>query len=337
MAKKRTTVFNDIMIDALDILNVSSESDGASPYQLEKARRAFSNLLDRLERKGIRIFRREWRTRTFQPSSLSLVASETYECIKSHTSINASNWVLSASYVTDDIIYPSTYNGMYYVAQNDGTSDGTEPSFDPIQDSLTLDNDIYWKALPDNKPGLGKDWLSYWRKRKIDGVAWANNTSYYATGSFDLLDDEIEITNAAVHYNTNYPIQINIMHTDEYSIDPCISETGCPDSLYVRTDGLYAKTCQLSPAPDLTGTEGYVLKYFVNKRGLDAEEGTVDIDFPDHWFETLTYMLASALCLPFQIDIEYAQRVDKKAENLYNEMKRSDRQTVRPERVTPCW
>lgn len=337
MTKKRTTVFNDILLDALDILNISSESDGATAYQLEKARRAFSNLLDRLERKGIRIFRREWRTRTFEASSLSVVASETYECIKSHTSINATTWALSTAYAIDAIVYPSTYNGMYYVAQNAGTSDGTEPSFNPIQDSLTTDDDISWKAFPDNKPGVGKDWVSYWRKRKTGGTTWVINTSYYATGSFDLLDDEIEITNASVFYGTNNPIQINLINTDDYAIDPCISETGCPADLYVRTDGLYMKNCQLSPAPDLTGTDGYVLKYFVNKRGLDAEEGTVDVDFPDHWFDTLTYMLASSLCLPFQIDTEYAQRVDRKAETLYNEMKRSDRQTVRPERVTPCW
>lgn len=337
MSKKRTTVFNEILLDALDILNISSESDGATAYQLEKARRAFSNLLDRLERKGIRIFRREWRTRTFQSSSLVLVNSETYECIKSHSSVNATTWTISTAYTADDIVYPSTYDGMYYVAQNNGTSAGTQPTFNPIQNSLTLDNNIYWKALPDNKPGVGKDWLSYWRKRKTDGIVWVNNTSYYATGSFDLLDDEIEITNATVFYAENKPMQVNLINTDEYAIDPCISETGYPTDLYVKTDGLYMKTCQLSPAPDLTGVDGYILKYYVNKRGLDAEEGTIDVDFPDHWFETLTYMLASSLCLTFQIDFEYAQRVDRKAEVLYNEMKRSDRQTVRPERVTPCW
>jgi hypothetical protein len=334
---KRTNSYNTIILKALKMVNIGDEIDGPTAYQLETARDAFSDILDSLESRGTRIFRREWRTRTFQPASLSLVAGETYECYRSHTSINASTWTSATAIVEGQFVYPTTYNGMYYEAQGDGTTGGTEPTFEIDQDSQTTDNDIVWVAYPDNKPGVGKAWIKYWVKSGVDGTTWAINTSYRAAGTFELLDDEIEILKASVKYGNEDPIILDIITDSDYASIGYLNEKGTPSKIYIATDGLYSNRVELFPNPDQTGTDGYVLHYLVNKRGMSADTGTTDVDVPDNWFLCLQFMLASMLCFYFQIDAETAGRIDRKAEQLYKSLMRVDLQLLGSEGVTPCW
>ncbi|MHB0969307.1 MAG: PilW family protein [Thermoanaerobaculia bacterium] len=58
-------------------------------------------------------------------------------------------WTPSTTFVTGNVVKPSTLNGFSYVALNDGTTGAGQPTFPVTMGATIVDNDITWKAVPE--------------------------------------------------------------------------------------------------------------------------------------------------------------------------------------------
>ena len=171
---KKSKTVDDIIKGALRVVNAYSDGDEPDVSAMEDARSTLNDILDFLETKGFLFFLREWRTRVFESSDVIDVSSSYYRCILQHTSANYTAWVASTAYSENDLVIPTTYNGYYYklTTVDGGTSGGSEPTFPENQDETVSDNGLTWVAIPDTKPGAGKDWRKYWYLSFRFGWLW---------------------------------------------------------------------------------------------------------------------------------------------------------------------
>jgi hypothetical protein len=76
---------------------------------------------------------------------------------------------------------------------------------------------------------------------------------------------------------------------------------------------MYARTARLSPIPQLTGPEGYILHYETVLKVPVTENTADNLPYIDGWFKYLTFALAADLAPEFGVGITDKVYLDKKA------------------------
>ena len=284
-----------IIKTAYKITNLIVDNEEPSSTQYSEGREAFNDLVNHLENKSP-IFRRAQRTRAFQDSSIVTLNGKTFRCIQSYSSQNKSTWQSSTSFSQGALVSATTENGFAYEAQNSGTSGGSEPNFPEFQDAVVLDNDITWKAILSDTPGLGLASSSYWSESDSSSgaVSYESDTKYYRAGDFQLEDDESGIQNASIRHN-GQDYHVGILSSSEWNdISDKSKSKGMPEFIYIFYDGSSNATVNLYPEPKLTGADGYILNYTSTLKSYDYDAGD-SLDFPDRWNMALTYSLAASV------------------------------------------
>lgn len=315
-----TKTVDSLIKSALRIVNGYSDGEEPDVAKMEEAREAFNVILDDLENQGTQIFRREWRTRVFETSSIISEGTKYYRCIRQYTSPTINTWTLNTSYNEGDLIYPSVYSGYYYQSTTaNGTSSGSEPTFPTNQEESVVDNDITWKCIPDIKPGLGKNYHQYWVEddTQTAGASYANNTTYRRSGDFLLKEDESSIERCFIrHKKTDGPIFI--IRTQDYADMAYKTNLGYPEKLYLESLNEIATLAHLCPSPSLVGGDGHVLHYLAIIRN-ENYNGSKNIDLPDNWFRALKWLLASEVGLEYNVDVSSQVYNDRKAKKMLSQ------------------
>lgn len=100
-----------------------------------------------------------------------------------------------------------------------------------------------------------------------------------------------------------------------------------PEFLYVTplTTGATTVTAHLSPVPNANGT----LTYWA--RGLvDIFDNSTDpADIPDHWIRWLVWELAADLAWDYRKDLEEIDRLQRKADQLFEQVMSGEMQAIR--------
>jgi len=293
--------------------------DGADPdtEKVEDARMALMEILARWEALPEFYHSTRFRTRTFEDPSVVLESGTYYRCILGFTSYDAATWQASTAYSVGDYVLPSTVNGYVYRCTVAGTSNSSEPTFPAYQGRTVTDSTVTWIAVPDNKPGEGKDWTTYFVEdaSETSGSSWAYNTYYHSPGEFELLGDEYDILSAYIRYQKNdYDLEkqsYNIFRTLNQK-----TEEGMPAYFAMEITDTYDQTCHLRDIPQYTGDEGYILHYEAQIRNLkyDATDDTVEL--PDVLYSALIWQLCADIADESQIPDATIQRWEMKAHTL---------------------
>jgi hypothetical protein len=310
---KRTATVDQLLNRVIRILNGYMEGEEPSVEQMENARFVLNGYIDSLEETSSLFFLRADRQYIFPENSIVLESGVRYRCIKSFTSPTITTYATSTSYTTGDNIYPTTYNGYRYEAQNDGTSSSSEPTFPEIQSNTITDNDIVWKAIPDEKPDVGNNWRTFF---KIDSSATGGSSyasgEYVRAGDFNLQDDEVLIESAFVRKD-GVDVELTITSDIDFSTVSDKSSEAEPTHLYLENIGLNTKV-HLYPGPSSVGGDGYILHYKARLRAQNYE-GSTTLNMPDSWFTAVIYNVADRLADEYQLPAAdraiIAQRAEK--------------------------
>lgn len=329
---------DDLLLQALRIVNGYTDGETPDPEKVEQARQAFNNVVDELEVKGVRLFRREWRQRIFEDSSFVLGSdSQYYRCIKNHQTPSIGTWITVSPFQQGDKVFPSVRNGYYYICTVAGTSEVFEPTFPANQDEEVVDGNVTWKAVPDTEPVEGKNYSTFWIQDSTGtGSAYEMEIAYRSSGDFYLKDDELDIIQAVIRQKSFNDYPVKIIHDFEY-MDGCRKYMrGIPDVLYIEQQGIYQRLCHLDPIPSLVGAEGYILHYQVYLKNLNSEDN-IDVDFPDNWFLYLKWAVASELGMEYSLSTSRMQYIDLKVKEKFMLVKPNDSQNVTERIMKSCF
>jgi len=324
---KTSKTVDDIIKGSLRIVNAYSDGEEPEVEKMEDARSALNDILDFLETKGFLFFLREWRTRIFEATDVIDVSGSYYRALVRHTSANYTTWAATTTYSEADLVVPTVYNGYYYkcTTVDGGDSGGSEPTFPTNQDATVTDNVLTWEAIPDTKPGVGKDWRSYWYldSSKKSGATYAVNTLYRRAGDFLLKDDEQSIERSFIR-KSNQDSPIAIIRTSEYSDLTHKYIESVPCDLYLEQQGANNVLCHLDPSPSSVGTDGYVFHYLASIR-IENYEGSKNVSLPDDWFMAIKWLLASEIGAEFQVSLDQQIYNDKRADSLMTDVMKSNK------------
>jgi len=107
-----------------------------------------------------------------------------------------------------DIVRPTTSNGFYYECVSGGITGSTEPTWGTLDGESTIDNDVEWRAIPDNLLVKNGDTItaSVWEVDDTDVIVdsdgingfdtFARVTAVPATASSFILRNVVTITRA---------------------------------------------------------------------------------------------------------------------------------------------
>jgi hypothetical protein len=309
-----TKIVYRLVKQALEIINVFADGDEPTAAQYQRGIDAFNDIVSDLENRSP-IFRKEWRTRAFQPSTIVSHNGKKYKCLKSYSSQNKNTRTNLTAYTEGALVLPSTEGGYTYIALNDGTSGSQEPSFPEYQDQTVMDGTVEWKAILSDTPGLGLDWTTYWEEYSgsSPAVPYVKNAIYVHAGDFELQDDERGIDKCYIRYKDISYEPLDLLNSSDWaSLSGRPTQEGVPDSLYIFYDGINTAMAHLNPAPIETGADGYVLHYLATLRSYDYDQ-SVNIDFPDRWNRALKWALAAELGYEFGVSETILNRIEKKA------------------------
>ena len=297
-----TATVDKLLKEVIKILNGHMEGSDPSIEQMEDARFAFNRYLDNLPQLGSRFFLRANRQYIFPNDSIVLEGGVRYRCIKAFTAPTITTYATSTSYSQGDNVYPSVYNGFRYEAQNAGDSAGSAPTFPEIQNYTVVDNDITWKAIPDEKPNVGLNWRTYFKEDSevTGGSAYAAG-DYVRAGQFYLQADEVSIESAYIRKNDeDTPLTI----VSEYKFDPVVEKAsqGKPTHIYIENIE-NNKKAHLYPNPDSVGIDGYVLHYKAQLRA-ETYEGSKVLNLPSEIYTQIMYGVANELAMQYKLSSE---------------------------------
>lgn len=262
------------------------------------------------------------------------------------TDETATVWSAAATVTSGDVYEPTARNGYLFKATNSGTTGSTEPSWD-LGGNDTTDNDVTWAAYeiitwtakPDNKPGLGKDWRTYWflDSSITSASAWAINTEYRVAGSFDLLSDEYGINRAFIRQG-NWDREVTVYEYNEYQLNEGHKENkGVPCELYIESVGKTTVKAHVKPIPSLTGADGYVLHYEAYIKNERFSSNDSDSDIPDLWNRFFIFQLSADLSPEYSVDLQREQAFQAKANDLFKRATKSDSPKVSRRFIKPCY
>jgi len=307
-----TATVDKLLKEVIKILNGHMEGSDPSIEQMEDARFAFNRYLDNLPQLGSRFFLRANRQYVFPDDSIVLEGAVRYRCIKAFTAPTITTYATSTSYSEGDNVYPSVYNGFRYEAQNAGDSAGSAPTFPVIQNYTVVDNDITWKAIPDEKPNVGLNWRTYFKEdlSATGGSAYAAG-NYVRAGQFDLQSDEVSIESAYIRKN-NEDTTLDIV--TDYNFQPVVEKAsqGKPTHIYIENIGVNKKA-HLYPNPDSVGIDGYVLHYKAQLRA-ETYEGSTVLNLPSDTFTQIIYGVADMLAMQYNVSSEQQILIKRKLE-----------------------
>jgi len=281
--------------------------------QTDEAQNALNMILHALQNETSSPFR----TKTLSSPVISAEEvtgsdSNIYTAIRTHTSPNASTWVMSTSYSKGDLVFPSSRGGYYYEAQGAGTSDSSEPTFPSQPGATVVDNDITWKAYADTKPVTGAAYKQYWNQEGSTGGSYAQNTEYRSAGDVRLDSDVLEVRQVWYRDNVDDDNAIKLISSKEYNNIVDKTDTGKP--LYAFFDDSFTPTLRIWPQPDSTD---YLIMYeavtVFNDMDLGADTGLSTENFLNRWIKYLSYELAVHLGEEYQIPDGKLVRLERKA------------------------
>ena len=297
-----TATVDKLLKAVIKILNGHMEGSDPSIEQMEDARFAFNRYLDSLPQLGSRFFLRANRQYVFPDDSIVLEGGVKYRCIKAFTAPTITTYATSTSYSEGDNVYPSVYNGFRYEAQNAGDSAGSAPTFPVIQNYTVVDNDITWKAIPDEKPNVGLNWRTYFKEDSsaTGGSAYAAG-DYVRAGQFYLQADEVSIESAYIRKNDE---DTHLTIVSEYKFDPVVEKAsqGKPTHIYIENIE-NNKKAHLYPNPDSVGIDGYVLHYKAQLRA-ETYDGSKVLNLPSEIYTQIMYGVADELAMQYKLSSE---------------------------------
>ncbi len=312
-----TLTRSEIIASALRLIGVlSTGEDTSSDFitnQTDEAQDALHMILMSLQNETSNPFRKV-------TLSVPVVSSEEvtgsdsniYTSIKTHTSPNASTWVMSTSYSKGDLVFPSSRGGYYYQAQGAGTSDSSEPTFPAQPGATVVDNDITWKAFPDTKPVTGASYKQFWEQSGSTGGSYAQNTEYRAIGDVQLDPNVLEVTQVWYREDVDDDVEIKLISKQEYN--NIVDKTDTGDPFYAYFDDTFTPTLRLWPQPDSTD---YLIMYeavtVFNDMDLGSDTGISTENYLNRWIRFLAYELAVHLGEEYQIKSKKIERLERKA------------------------
>jgi hypothetical protein len=328
---KLTYTVDDVCKAALRAVGGYSSAQDPTALQMSEAREALNQIFDKIEHKlGFQGFLTDNRQRVFSEYSRVLQDLKYYRCINNYTAPTAANWVASTAYTEGAVVLNTSYDGNYYKARNAGTSHSSEPTYNSNQGANTTDNDIVWEAIPDEKPGVGNNWKSFWIEDTTEtAVVYAYSIDYLRAGVFDLKEDEIEIMRAYIRYSGNdnkLTIVTELSHYEE----SLKSNQGVPEYLYLEQVGSDTTRCHIEPAPKLVGKDGYVLHYIALLRA-ENYTGTKTMSIPDHYFHFLKYELAYEISVEYDVSPEKYKLFEIKSHRAIKDINSRNTPRVSPE------
>lgn len=324
-----TATVDELLRYVIKILRGNMEGDDPSIAQMEEARFVFNRYMDRLGEQGSRFFLRDNRQYIFPTDSIVLEGGVRYRCIRAFTAPTITTYATSTSYSTGDNVYPSVYNGFRYEAQNDGDSAGVAPTFPVIQNATVVDNDITWKAIPDEKPSVGLNWRTFFKQddSATGGSAYAAG-DYVRAGDFNMQDDEVSFETAYIRKNGEDTL-LTIVSDYDFKVISQKAEQGEPTHIYIENAGL-TKKAHVYPNPDSVGVDGYVLHYKAQLRAETYENSTV-LNLPSEMFMQVIYGVADGLADVYNVPIAEREVINKLANQYSTNSKDLDFPSVSPE------
>ena len=247
-----------------------------------------------------------------------------YTCIRQHKSVNAITWTMSTAKSVGDKVYPTVENGFYYevvkltISGTSGNTSLSEPTFPDRQGVTVTDNEVVWEAKADNKPGVGKDWESYWVVRGSTGGSWAVNTDFYTIGEFDLPSGVEDVLNVYFREDKD-DLKLPLISRDKYNQIYDKGDDGEPYCVffdkYMRNDVNSRATYRLVVYPQSDNTNR-VIHYDALMSMNDVDVGTDTLqstfNLPNRWITCIEYGLAYRLGEEFQISSSKLARLEKK-------------------------
>lgn len=148
----------------------------------------------------------------------------------------------------------------------------------------------------------------------------AADGSYTFQSGGDVTTVPLDITHMRIT-RSSIDLELTRMTREEYQSLPVKTTQGQPTQWFYdrqRDSG----TLYLWPVPDsLAGT----LKFTYRRRIMDMDSGSNDFDFPQEWYEAITYGLANRMIGPYgKAGTPEAQRVEREALRSYLVVKSYD-------------
>jgi hypothetical protein len=258
-------------------------------------------------------------------------------------------WVAGTAYTSGDVVSPITANSHFFRCLVSGTSDTVEPDWLAGESSVTDGTVtwerfevILWKCVPDTKPGVGKNYRTYWVEDdsliSASSSAYSTGTEYLSGADFLLADDELYLTAAHIRYEGSDLTSMAVLDYKKFMQDATNrTNLGTPDAISIEVVDLYSRRACVCPIPLQTGADGYVLHYEVVLKTSSPDDQNADMEYLDGWFLYLEFQLAANLAPEYGLPIQEKIYLDKKAEKLYNECKTSDDPKVTERKVRSCY
>lgn len=335
---------NDILLSSLRMVNGYSDVNGPDSEKLEETLSAFQDIVNHLEARGFKLFKKVWRERVLNANSNIQVGSNYYRCYKQHTVPTISTWTADTAYLVDEYVYPTVYNGFYYicsevVAESDSKTGAVEPTFLAQQNEETTDNNVVWKAIPDSKPEVGFNFRTYWILDTTlnSGDAYTTGTTFYSSGCFSLQDDELYISNAYISSNDDLESDLEIIGSDQYEKLTRKYDRGDPYYLNIEQIDIYDRMAHLYPIPKTVGMDGDILHYETTLKIADNTESTESTGFIDSYFRFLKFCLTADIAAENGVDWQQNIYLDKKAEVLFKELKAISFPKTTTRRMSSCY
>lgn len=260
-----------------------------------------------------------------------------------------STWQASTGFTSGDVISPTVANGYFFRCISSGTTDTAEPDWTSEEDTINDGSAIWvkyehivWRCIPDTKPGLGKNYRSYWvlddSISDADASLWNVNSSFKSAGNFTLQEDELYITSAHIRYQNNSNMAMSIIDHKRFQEDINNKwNKGLPELMSIELIDLYTRQANVFPIPSQTGLDGYIMHYEVVLKTSSPVDQNQDMEYLDGWFRYLDFQLAADLAPEFSLPLQEKIYLDKKAAILFKECQPSDSEKVTERRVKPCF
>lgn len=332
---------NEIISKALRLIGVLPTGDTTSSdfitAQTDEAQDSLNMILSDLVNHTTNPFR-------YKTYSAPLVASDVvtgsdslnYTVRLSHTSPNASTWSSSTAYSKGALVFPTSRAGVYFEAQNAGTSSGSEPTWVSDITALTTDNTISWKACPDSKPITGGVDSQYWEQTGTGGVAYAQNTSYRAIQDIYIDSNVISISKVWYRDTDNSDTELEIVSRDVYNSLIDKYYTGDPTLAFF--DNQIQPILRLWPIPtDTTKIIMYEGSTLFNDMdsGSDTLQGTLNLK--TRWTSYLVYALACDLGEEYQLSDAKLARLERKRDEFLKLAKARDNDNISCNFLKPAY
>ena len=173
---------------------------------------------------------------------------------------------------------------------------GDSPTTDQTTEAATALN-MLAKALQ-------AEGMPLWAMKEYSLTLTSSATYILGLGQTTNIDKPLKIVQAFIHDSTtNVDVPMRIITRDEYNRLGNKTSTGTPIQLYYDVQREYG-TIKLFPVPDSNSVANKTIKIVYQRPFEDFDASTDNPDFPQEWFDTLKYGLATRLSGEYGITIE---------------------------------